>query len=288
MHARLSAEDLIRDWQPCTVGIGGVALCGDNLRQTWAQLHVGDLELYPRNPSVQDAWRCYHRGEFARAVVIGRAAGADGLVPAAFACAAYAGYLEQDESRKRGLFRQVMEWCEQAQTYDRCTPNLLYIHAVAMDGYSQSMSAIETVAQGYGLRIRQQAERCLAFNNGHADAHLLLARWHVQICAHAGQLLAAILYRANREAAIAHYERAIELDFDSPIPYMAYAAGLEAMFANHGIEQVIALITCALGKPGIDAKQRLDQDVGIKRLQALRTAHVGSPLHAALHENRPE
>lgn len=288
MRTRPITVALTRDWQPFPAHIGDVKLCAEGLRQVWAKLHRGDREPYPKTPSVQDAWRGYHRGDFARAVVIGLEAGADGLVVAAFAGATYASYLEQAEPRKRSLFHQVMAWCEQAQAEGLCSPNLHYIHGVAIDGYSQTMSVIETVTQGFGLGIRGQAERCLAFDDGHADAHILLAHWHAQLSVHAGQLMAALLFGANREAAIAHYELGVQLAPDSPIPYTAYAAGLELMFADSKKKQVIALLTDALGKSGLDAKQRLDQGEARKRLQALRTAPVESPKHIAVDENRPD
>ncbi|MEE4144450.1 MAG: hypothetical protein V2I26_06585 [Halieaceae bacterium] len=278
MHAKQRAEALIRDWQPCPGDIGAPALSGDNLGRQWTQLHAGDLEPYPQNPTLQDAWRRYHEGDFARAVVSGLSAGAEGLVPSAFAITTYACYLEQCGSRKRSLLLQVMDWCERAQLDGRSTPNLHYVYALAMNRYSQAMSMIEIVTEGFGLRIREQAERCLALEKGHSDAHLLLGAWHAQMCTSAGQLMAAVIYGANRVAAITHYELAIELAADSPVPYLSYATGLELMFADSRREQEIDLLTCARSKPGIDAKQRLDQRTARTRLQALYAAPAGSPV----------
>jgi len=286
MQTRLCTATLARDWQPCPIYTGDLDLDAGRLRQLWAQAHRGDREPYPENPSTLDAWRCYHLGDFARAVAIGREAGADGLLPAAFACATYACYLEQDESRKRNLFRNVMEWCEQAQAEGISSPNLRYIYAYAMDGFSQHMSMIETVTQGFGLRIREQVEGLLAIDNQHVEAHILLARWHAQMCTRASRLTSAVLYGASQEAAVAHYELATELLPDCPVPYTDYAAGLEMMFADRKRLQVIALITCSLGKPGFDAKQRLAQEVARKRLRALHALPGRSRRHSTNEESR--
>ena len=286
MHTRLCTTVLTGDWQPCPIYTGDLALEAGGLRQGWAQAHECDREPYPESPSAVDAWRCYHLGDFARAVAIGREAGADGLLPAAFACTTYARYLEQDESRKKNLFQEVVHWCEQAQAEGFSTPNLQYIYACAMDGFIQPMSMIETVAQGFGLRLREQLEGLLDIDERHSAAHILLARWHARMWARAGRKMSAVLYGANPEAAVAHYELAIVLSPDCPVPYTDYAAGLEMMFAEGNRSQVIALITRGLDKPGLDAKQRLAQEVARKRLQDLRALPARNLRHATNREVR--
>ena len=58
------------------------------------------------------------------------------------------------------------------------------------------------------------------------------------------------------------------------------------MFADRKRLQVIALITCSLGKPGFDAKQRLAQDVARKRLRALHALPARSRRHSTNEESR--
>ena len=44
---------------------------GEALKKHWARLHRGDCEPWPRDAAVQEAWRAYHRGDFAEAVALG-------------------------------------------------------------------------------------------------------------------------------------------------------------------------------------------------------------------------
>ena len=41
---------------------------GAALDEMWDELHAGDREPLPDDERLQDAWRCYHRGEFQQAV----------------------------------------------------------------------------------------------------------------------------------------------------------------------------------------------------------------------------
>ncbi|MGL4708631.1 MAG: hypothetical protein ACRCWH_10495, partial [Aeromonas veronii] len=52
---------------------------GQKLADHWERLHQGDAEPWPEDEQVQDAWRAYHAGDFARAVALGEAAGEAGL-----------------------------------------------------------------------------------------------------------------------------------------------------------------------------------------------------------------
>ncbi len=250
---------MTEDWTASPVDMSDLDLAGDGIRDHWDTLHAGNREPYPENEQLRDAWRRYHLGDFAGAVAAGRALGGPGIVPAAFAGTIYAQYVEQDEDRKSRLFREVMGWCEQAEADGLSTPNLHYMYAVTMGRYSQFISLIEALAQGFGGRIKEQVEKCLALDSQHAEGHVTCGGWNAEITDQAGVMMAKVLYGATREAAIEHYDIALQLAPDSPVPYIEYARGLETMYGDSRKDQVIDLLQQAMENTAADAMQRLDQ-----------------------------
>lgn len=51
---------------------------GAALKQTWGRLHAGDREPFPQDAKLQQAWRAFHRGDFADAIAQGAKLGARG------------------------------------------------------------------------------------------------------------------------------------------------------------------------------------------------------------------
>lgn len=262
---------MTEDWVASGVDMSDLDLAGDGLREHWDWMHAGNREPYPENEQLREAWRQYHLGDFAGAVETGRALGGPGIVPAAFAGTIYAQYVEQDEQRKPRIFQQVMTWCEEAETAGLSTPNLHYMYAVTMGRYSQFISLIDALAQGFGGRIKEQTEKCLALDNEHAEGHVTFGGWNAEISDQAGTMMAKVLYGATRDAAIEHYETALQLAPDSPIPCIEYARGLETMYGDNRREQIIALLEQGLEKQAADAMQRLDQAKARLELAVLKT-----------------
>lgn len=258
------------DWTKTPIDTSDMDLSGDKLKEHWDKLHAGNHEPYPTNEAVADAWRRYHLGDFAKAAELGLAAGGEGIVPAAFAGTIYAHYVEQDDDRKIALFKEVMGWCEKAEEDGISTANLHYIHSVTMGRYSQFISMIEALAQGFGGRIKEQAEKCLEMDDAHAEGHVTLAGWHAAIVDQAGAMMAKMLYGANRDSAIEHYDIGVKLAPDSPVPSIEYADGLEVLFGEKKKAQIIELIDTALQKEAVDAMQRLDQAKARQYVATLR------------------
>ena len=67
---------------------------GEALRKHWDRLHRGDCEAFPKDPRVQEAWRAYHRGDFAEAVALGLESGGAGITVANKARSIYANGME--------------------------------------------------------------------------------------------------------------------------------------------------------------------------------------------------
>ncbi|PLW69851.1 hypothetical protein [Pseudohalioglobus lutimaris] len=257
------------NWAKTPIDMSDLDLSGDGLATNWPLLHAGNNEPYPEDPQVQEAWRRYHLGDFAGAVTLGREIGGEGIVPAAFAATIYAQYVEQDEGRKSALFQQVIKWCEEAEATGLSTANLHYMHAVSMGRYSQFISMIEALAQGFGGRIKEQAQKCLELDNDHAEGHVTLAGWHAAISDQAGALMAKMLYGAERDGAFEHYDIAVALAPDSPVPLIEYADGIEVMFGDSKKADIIAKLEQAMEKRAVDAMQRLDKEKARQHLLAL-------------------
>ena len=120
---------------------------GPALEAAWEDLHVGDREPFPEDETLQDAWRCYHRGEFQRAVEIADEAGLAGHAVANKATGIYAsidimqcttdllwfGIVECPEGAIRSavLGRETSmqidytqsPFMQQVSTYQRCSKN---------------------------------------------------------------------------------------------------------------------------------------------------------------------
>lgn len=258
-------------WASSPVDMSDLDLQGEGLRAHWDRLHAGNREPFPDSAEVQEAWRCYHLGDFAGAVETGRAAGGPGIVPAAFAATIYAQYVEQDEKRKTRIFQEVMDWCEQAEADGLSTPNLHYMYAVTMGRYSQFISLIDALAQGFGGRIKEQVEKCLALDDQHAEGHVTFGGWNAAITDQAGTTMGKLLYGATRDGAIEHFDIAIQLAPQSPVPYIEYARGLETMYGESRKEQIIGMLEQAMEKEPVDAMQRLDKEAARQELAGLQS-----------------
>jgi tetratricopeptide (TPR) repeat protein len=245
-------------------------LSGDNLKRRWEAMHRGNREPFPEDKQLQEAWRQYHLGNFARAADIGESIGGAGLVPAAFATTIYAQYVEKDPERKPALFKEAMALCRRAEEAGVSTPNLHYMHAVSMGRYSQFISMIEALAQGFGGKIKEQVEKCLELDPDHAEGHVTFGGWHAAITDQAGGLMAKMLYGATQDGAQEHYEEAVRLAPDSPVVHLEYARGLEVMYGDSEKQQILAELEKALALTPADAMQRLDLLEGRSQLARLQ------------------
>ena len=258
------------EWQSSPLDASDLDLSGDNLRRQWDRMHRGNREPFPADERLQEAWRQYHLGNFALAADLGVAVGGAGAVPAAFATTIYAQYVEQDPERKQALFKEAMAICRDAEERGVSTPNLHYIHAVSMGRYSQFISMIEALAQGFGGRIKEQVEKCLALDPQHAEGHVTFGGWHAAITDQAGGLMARMLYGATQDEALEHYEEAVRLVPDSVVCRLEYARGLEVMYGDSERARIVAEFEKALALSPADAMQRLDVVQGRSQLASLR------------------
>ena len=256
----------IQNWLACPVDMGDLDLAGDKLREQWGRLHSGNREPFPESVRLQEAWRHYHLGNFSHVVSIGLEVRGQGLVPAAFATTIYAQYIEQDGKRKSELFKEAMALCKEAEV-NAPSANVHYMYAVTMGRYSQCVSMVEALTQGYAGKIKDQIEKCLALEPEHAEAHVTFAGWHAAVTDQAGALMGRMMYGATQDAAHEYYEQGIRLASESVVPYIEYARGLEVMYGSDS--GIAKNLKHAMQLTPLDAMQRLDQQQARRQLDQL-------------------
>ena len=74
---------------------------GPALQKAWKRLHAGDREPFPRDAAVVEAWRAFHRGDFAAAITQGSGQGPPGISAPNKAAAVQASYLIDNHARAR-------------------------------------------------------------------------------------------------------------------------------------------------------------------------------------------
>lgn len=234
---------------------------GESLKKHWARLHRGDAEPFPGDAAVQEAWRAFHAGDFARAVELGLAAGGAGLIAANKAAIIYATYLESDDEKKLAIFLEVARRCETLQAETPDCANVWYQHANALGRYSQGISVSKALAQGLGGKIRRSLDRAVEIEPKHADAHIALGTYHAEVIDKVGALVGGLTYGARRDAGVEHFETALRLNQDSAIARVEFANGLAMMYGRSRLKDAERLYAEAAACVPADAMERLDVEL---------------------------
>ena len=82
-------------------------------------------------------------------------------------------------------------------------------------------------------------------------------------------MMANMAFRATRQNALAHYERALQLYRDEMFTYLEYAHGLLLLNRSRNLEQARELLTRATKLPRQDALDRILHELAAQRLAAL-------------------
>jgi tetratricopeptide (TPR) repeat protein len=261
------------------------------LKAHWARLHRGDCEPYPEPASLkhlveqypelepggisvaqaavklQDAWRAFHRGDFSLAVELGLGAGMLGYNVANKATNIYATYLERSENAKLALF---LESAERAETLAGCADtiaNAWFFYAQALGRYGQGISVVKALAQGFGGKVSHALDRTIALQPRHADAHIALGTYHVEVISKVGAMVGGLTYGASRDAGVKHFETALELNSHSAIARIEYANGLVMMFGKARLGDAMRLYEEAAACSAGDAMERLDVELAKSELE---------------------
>jgi cytochrome c-type biogenesis protein CcmH/NrfG len=196
----------------------------------------------------------------------GIAAGGAGITAANKAQAIYANGVERKEPAKISHFEEVMK---RAQAQARAEPgnaNAHYLYAYAAGRYSQRISVVKALSQGYGGKIRAALEAALKLQPKHADAHIAMGAYHAEIIDKVGALVGSLTYGANAKEGEKHFRKALELAPDSPIARMEMANGLVMMHGKKMVEEAGKLYAEAAAIDPRDAMEKLDVDAAREEL----------------------
>lgn len=240
---------------------------GTELKKHWARLHLGDREPFPREPKLIEAWRCFHRGDFERAVELGLELGPSGYTVANKAQAIYANYLEPSRAKKLKLLEEVGARSEKAIAVQPGHANSHYLYAYALGRRSQSLSVAEALAKGIGGKIRDALATTLKLEPRHAEAHTAVGTYHAEILDKAGALLGALTYGASKEEAVKHYRKSLELHPKSAIARIEYSGGLLMMYGKSRLDEATRLMIEASKQQPADAMERLDVELARSKLE---------------------
>jgi len=255
------------------------------LKKHWPRLHQGDCEPFPDQARVkrlltahpelepamaikkaagllQDAWRAFHRGDFAKAFESGLAVGPLGYNVANKAQIIHASYLEDDSERKG---TELTEAAERALAL-RATANGWFLHGQALGRYGQELSVARALAEGLGGKVKTSLERSLALEPRHADAHIALGTYHAAVIHTVGETIGGLIHGASRKVSLDHFEEALQLNPDSAIARIEYANGLVMIFGKSRMEQAIGLYEEAAACQPADATERLDVELAKSEL----------------------
>lgn len=258
---------------------------GEGLRQHWSRLHETDCEPWPDARTVgklakghaglialveahggtaklaqalQDAWRSFHSGAFARAVVAGEKLGAFGASVANKSAAIDSLYSKRAAPQLLEELESAIARGEHAVTELPDHPNVHYTLALVLGRYSQRISILKALAAGLAGRVREHLERTLSLEPRHAEAHLAFGLYHAEIVGKLGSLAAGLTYGATTSAAIGHFRQALALAPSSPIIRMEYAHGLLLLEPTRHLPEARELYAQAAACEPVDEMERLD------------------------------
>ena len=239
-----------------------ITYAGDTLKKNWDALHRGDNEPFPKDAGLQEAWRQYHAGNFAKAAELGEA-----TVVAAKAISIYATYLEKKDAAKVKLFQQAMEIADSLRNNDNKNINAHYQYAYAAGRYSQSISIIKALKEGYGSKIKSALEMVIKLDPKHAEVQTAMGAYHAEIIDKVGGMVGKLTYGASKDAAVEHFEKALKLTPQSAIAHIEYANGLLMLFGDKEMEKATHLYEKAAKLKGKDAMEVLDIEMAKEELE---------------------
>ena len=240
---------------------------GASLKKHWDRLHCGDREPFPKDAEAQAAWRHFHAGEFQQAVEVGTKAGGPAVNAAVKAQTIYAIYLEKNEKAKLALFEEAAGWAEARQAEAPKDANAYYLYAFALGRYSQGISVVKALAQGFGGKIKSALTTALKLNPSHTDAHTAFGSYHAEIVAKVGALIGGMTYGAKKDSALEHYQKALKLNPDSAIARIEYGNGLILLMGKGQIGEATKLYEQAVKCKPADAMERLDVELARSELE---------------------
>jgi hypothetical protein len=231
------------------------------VEKKWGKLHAGDLEPFPQDTRLLDAWVLFHNGDFHKACNAGLKLGMTGVNVANKATCMYATYLEKREERRLELFLEASRRAEHQISREPENFNAYYWHAYALARYSQGISVAKALAQGIGNKIKSNLEAVLKRQPAHPDAHVALGAFHAEVIDKVGELIGAMAYGAHRDTGMRLFNHALELQAQSAAAMVEYARAMLMLDGDKMTEEATRLYQLAAKANPMDALERLDVEL---------------------------
>ncbi|TAK50869.1 MAG: hypothetical protein EPO25_18180 [Gammaproteobacteria bacterium] len=231
---------------------------GPALQKAWKRLHAGDREPFPDDAAVIEAWRAFHRGDFAAAITQGARQGPPGISAANKAAAVQASYLIDSDARAVKLLQEAAQRADQAVRAAPDYANAWYFQAFVLGRYAQRISVVKALAEGVGGKVRKALERTLELEPRHADAHIAMGLYHAEIIDKVGALAGRLSYGADAAKSQRHFEQALKLNPAAPVAYMEYANALLMLHGDRQRDEAVRLYRKAAACEPADAMEHLD------------------------------
>jgi tetratricopeptide (TPR) repeat protein len=229
-----------------------------SLKKNWGRLHKGDHEVFPEEKDLVQAWIHYHAGAFGKAVEIGLHFGHYGYNVANRAQNIHTNTLDEDEASKLKSFQEVIGRCEELIGAQPENVNNFYNHAYALGRYSQCISVVKALAQGLGGKIKASLARAVELDPLHADAHVALGTYHIEVIDKVGSFLGGLTYGASEKKGLEHYRKGLEIFPESPVYKIELANGLVMLQGKSKFKEAEKLYREAAQHTPVDAMERLD------------------------------
>ncbi|HKJ16473.1 MAG TPA: hypothetical protein VJ984_03925 [Xanthomonadales bacterium] len=255
------------NWNPFPHDSDDYQYDSEALRDLWPELHQGDREPEPDSDDLLDAWAAFHCGDFDQAVNLANAIGISAHAVATKSAGIYASYLEDNNSVQVEIFENAIATAEEAIEAFPDDPNAYYFHAFNLGRYSQSISVVKAIKQGFATKIRESLENALQLEPDHAEAHTAMGLYHSEIIDKMGKMIGSMTYGASESAALEHLETAIGLTPDAPIAHIEYANGLYLLYGDKKLDEVSELYVKASEMTPRDAMERLDVEFAKSELE---------------------
>lgn len=237
------------------------------LTEIWAELHRGDCEPLPESEDLLEAWGAFHKGDFGGALKLADQIGIAAHSVITKSSGIYASYLEEDSQRQIRCFQAAIATAEEAIEAFPDDPNAHYFHAFNLGRYSQSISVVKAIKQGYATKIKNSLEQALELEPSHAEAHTAMGLYHAEIIDKIGRMIGSMTYGASESEALEHLETAIELTPEAPIAHIEYANGLYLIYGDKKLDEVSDLYVKAAEMTPRDAMEKLDVEYAKSELE---------------------
>ena len=257
----------MKNWNPFPHDASAFEFDADTLLELWPELHRGDCEPAPDSEDLLEAWAAFHAGDFGKAVELAESIGIAAHAVMTKSSGIYASYLEEDDQAEIECFQAAIETAEEAMETYPDDPNAYYFHAFNLGRYSQSISVVKAIKQGFAAKIRSSLESALELQPDHAEAHTAMGMYHAEIIDKIGKMIGSMTYGASESEAIEHLERAIELTPDAPIAHIEYANGLYLLYGDRKLDEVSDLYVKASEMTPRDAMEKLDIEFAKSELE---------------------